>query len=72
MMYLSGTSMSTPMVSGAAALLFQMNPKLTPTMVKMILEYTAQPLNGVNMLEQGAGQLNIEGAIKLARMYKFG
>ncbi len=71
MMYLSGTSMSTPMASGAAALLFQMNPKMTPTTVKMLLEYSAQPLNGYNMLEQGAGQLNIEGAIKIARTYKF-
>ena len=71
MMYLSGTSMSTPMASGAAALLFQMNPKMTPTTVKMLLEYSAQPLNGYNMLEQGAGQLNIEGAVKIARTYKF-
>ena len=71
MMYQSGTSMATPMASGAAALLFQMNPKLTPTMVKMLLQYTAQPMNGVNMYEQGAGQLNVEGAAKLARTYKF-
>jgi subtilisin family serine protease len=70
-MYLSGTSMSAPMVSGAAALLFQMNPKLTPTMAKMLLEYSAQPLNGVNMLEQGAGQLNIDGAVRLGRTYRF-
>ncbi len=71
MMYLSGTSMSTPVAAGTAALLFQMNPKMTPTTVKMLLEYSAQPLNGVNMLEQGAGQLNTEGAIKIARTYKF-
>ncbi|HEU4595805.1 MAG TPA: S8 family serine peptidase [Pyrinomonadaceae bacterium] len=67
MMRLSGTSMATPIVSGAAALLLQANPKLTPNMVKMILMYTAQPLAGYNMLQQGAGQLNIEGAMRVAR-----
>jgi serine protease AprX len=60
MMRMSGTSMATPLVSGTAALLLQANPKLTPNMVKMILMYTAQPLAGYNMFEQGAGQLNIE------------
>ncbi|HKP73173.1 MAG TPA: S8 family serine peptidase, partial [Pyrinomonadaceae bacterium] len=67
MMYMSGTSMATPVAAGAAALLLQANPRLTPNMVKMILMYTAQPLSGFNMFEQGAGQLNIEGAVRLAR-----
>jgi serine protease AprX len=70
LMYLSGTSMATPLVAGAAALLLQANPRLTPNMVKMILMYTAQPLPGFNMLEQGAGQLNVEGAIRLARLVR--
>lgn len=70
MLTMSGTSMATPVVSGAAALLFQINPNLTPQMVKMILEYTAQPLPGYNMLEQGAGQLNLEGAVRLAKAYR--
>jgi subtilisin family serine protease len=70
-MYLSGTSMSTGIVSGAAALLFQMNPKLTPTMAKMLLMYSAQLFSGKNMLEQGAGQLNIDGAVVLGRNFKF-
>jgi subtilisin family serine protease len=34
MMYMNGTSMSTPAAAGAAALLFQANPSLTPNMVK--------------------------------------
>ena len=62
--------MATPVVAGAAALLFQVNPNLTPQMVKMIFEYTAQPLNGYSMFEQGAGQLNIEGAVRLAKAYR--
>jgi serine protease AprX len=64
MMYLSGTSMATPVVAGAAALMLQANPKLTPNMVKALLMYTAQPLAGFNTtLEQGAGELNVEGAV---------
>src|ERR1041384_2417470 len=39
-------------------------------MIKMILMYTAQPLAGANMLEQGAGELNIEGAVRLARLVR--
>src|SRR6185369_8972185 len=67
LMYLSGTSMSAPMVSGAAALLLEANSSLTPNLVKMLLMYTAQPLAGFNTLEQGAGQLNVAGAVSLAR-----
>src|SRR5262249_44204174 len=31
-----------------------------------ILQYTAQPLAGANLAQQGAGSLNIEGAVRLA------
>ncbi|HEX8421872.1 MAG TPA: S8 family serine peptidase, partial [Pyrinomonadaceae bacterium] len=70
MMYMSGSSMATPVAAGAAALLLQAHPKLTPNLVKMILMYTAQPLAGFNMFEQGAGQLNIEGAVRLAKLVR--
>jgi serine protease AprX len=56
MMYMSGTSVSAPVVAGAAALMLQVNPNLTPNMVKMLLMFTAQPLKGFSMLDQGAGQ----------------
>jgi subtilisin family serine protease len=69
-MRLSGTSVSTPIVAGAVAVLLEANPKLTPNMVKMLLEYTAQPLAGFNMLEQGAGELNIEGSVRLAKLVR--
>jgi serine protease AprX len=70
LMYLSGTSMSTPMVSGAAALLLEANSSLTPNLVKMLLMYTAQPLAGFNTLDQGAGQLNVAGAVSLAKIVR--
>jgi subtilisin family serine protease len=70
LMYLSGTSMSTPMVAGAAALLLEANSSLTPNMVKMLLMYTAQPLAGFNTLGQGAGQLNVAGAVTVARIVR--
>ena len=69
-MYLSGTSMATPVVAGAAALMLQANPNLTPNLVKAILMYSAQPLNGYNTVEQGAGMLNIDGAVRLAKLVK--
>jgi subtilisin family serine protease len=70
LMRLSGTSMSAPIVAGAAALMLQANPKLTPNLVKVLLMYTAQSLAGFNQLEQGAGQLNIEGAVRLAKLVR--
>ncbi len=70
MMRLSGTSMATPIVAGTVALMLQANPNLTPDMVKAILMYTAQPVANFNMFEQGAGQVNVEGAIKLAKLVR--
>jgi subtilisin family serine protease len=70
MMSLSGTSMATPVAAGTAALMLQANPSLTPNLVKALLMYTAQPLSGYNMFEQGAGQLNIAGAVQLAQVVR--
>jgi len=66
---LSGTSMSAPVVAGTVALMLQANPKLTPNLVKAILQYTAQSYPGYSSLRQGAGFLNTLGAVRLARFY---
>jgi subtilisin family serine protease len=62
----SGTSFSAPVVSGTVALMLQANPGLTPPLVKAILQYTAEALPGKNVLEQGAGLVNVVGALQLA------
>ena len=59
---LSGTSMSTPHVSGAAALLKQLNPSMEPEGVKNVLVSTAKDL-GYTVYEQGGGRINVSSAI---------
>jgi serine protease AprX len=63
---LSGTSMASPVVAGTVALMLQANPKLTPNLVKAIIEYTSQDY-GYDTLTQGAGFLNAKGAVDVAR-----
>ena len=62
--------MAAPVVSGTVALMLQANPKLTPNLVKAILQYTAQVYAGYKPLEQGAGFLNALGAVQLARVLR--
>src|SRR5262249_46648969 len=63
---LSGTSMAAAVVSGAVAQVLQAQPKLSPAQVKFALQYTAEPLKGFGMIEQGAGSLNVPLAVELA------
>jgi hypothetical protein len=46
--------------------MLQANPSLTPNAVKAILAYTAERMTTPNVLEQGNGHLNAEGAVRLA------
>ena len=62
----SGTSQSTAVVSGAAALLFQRYPALTPQQAKMILGYGASFLAKGTTTNAGAGIVNITQAMTLA------
>jgi serine protease AprX len=66
---LSGTSMAAPAVTGTIALMLEANPKLTPNLIKALLQYTAQEYPGYSALRQGAGFLNTLGAVRLAKYY---
>jgi serine protease AprX len=56
---MSGTSTSAPVVAGAAALILQQNPNLTPDQVKYRLMQTAQ----ARVLKGSAGYLDVYSAV---------
>ncbi|WP_088281457.1 S8 family serine peptidase [Kineosporia sp. A_224] len=62
----SGTSQSTAVVSGAAALLLQRYPGLSPQQVKMILGYSAQFMAKGTTTNAGAGIVNVSAAMSAA------
>ncbi|WP_330466607.1 S8 family peptidase [Micromonospora zamorensis] len=60
---ISGTSMASPHVAGAAALLAQRHPDWTGTQLKAALVGAADPLSGVDAYAVGAGRLNAARAL---------
>ncbi len=60
----SGTSMATPHVAGAAALMLQVNPDLTPEEVKTALKENAVDL-GYEENAQGSGRINVSASIEI-------
>ncbi len=61
---LSGTSMATPLVSGAAASLLDANPGLTPGEIEQRIGQSATPMPNAGVHEVGAGMLNLQGALE--------
>jgi serine protease AprX len=58
----SGTSQAAAVVSGAAALLLQQRPRMTPDQVKALLMSTAQRLPEADPIAQGDGMLDLHAA----------
>jgi subtilisin family serine protease len=61
---MSGTSMATPHVAGAAAIVAQQHPDWTGARIKAALMGSARPLDGVGAYEQGAGRVDVARAIR--------
>ncbi|RUO38120.1 hypothetical protein CWE13_00245 [Aliidiomarina shirensis] len=70
---ISGTSMASPHVAGAAAIIRQLRPSLNPYQVKSVLMTSSNPAvrmqNGADQaspFDMGAGRLDIEAALSTA------
>ncbi len=63
---LSGTSMATPMVSGAAALLLQGNSGMSGAQLKLALQMGATYMPTAGLMAAGAGNANFWASRKLA------
>jgi len=62
----SGTSMATPHLTGAVALIFQANPNLTVDQVRSILKKSADDLGPAGLdNDYGAGRLDVFNAVDL-------
>lgn len=67
---IGGTSMATPHISGAAALLLERRPRTSPERVKTLLMNRASPEvvrpggSGIDVSLSGAGRIDLAGALK--------
>ncbi|MFI0716702.1 S8 family serine peptidase [Streptomyces inhibens] len=61
---MDGTSMATPHVAGAAALMAQQHPDWTGRRIKQTLTASAEPGAGLSAYQQGSGRTDLTKAIK--------
>ncbi len=62
----SGASMAAPLVTGAAALMLQVNPHLNPQRIREILISSAQDFSGGWTPDRGYGMLDVTMAVNMA------
>jgi serine protease AprX len=72
----SGTSMASPHVAGAAAVLLQANPNLTSDQVRQLLQSTATPVaaadgSALGFWQVGYGYVDLGAAVTLAKSRNF-
>ncbi|HKZ74990.1 MAG TPA: S8 family serine peptidase [Steroidobacteraceae bacterium] len=61
-----GTSMSSPHVAGAAALLRQLHPNLAPSAIKALLQNSTVDGQGdISLTRQGVGSMRVDRAVEL-------
>ncbi|MET8153313.1 S8 family serine peptidase [Actinoplanes sp. NPDC049668] len=63
---LSGTSMATPHVAGAAAIVTQQHPGWSARQRKTLLMGAAKPTDGVDVFGQGAGRVDVARVVRQA------
>ena len=66
-LYMSGTSMAAPHVTGVAALVKAVNPSLTGAQIKNIILSTVDPLPSLSGLVSSGGRLNAYKAVLAAQ-----
>ncbi|HEX6335742.1 MAG TPA: S8 family serine peptidase, partial [Jiangellaceae bacterium] len=59
----SGTSMASPHVAGAAAILLQAHPELSPAELKARLSTTGVPRTTYDVYQQGGGRIDVPAAL---------